>query len=375
MGNDQKDGRRTEMQVMGGSGLRTMHDMQLGFFPRFADAFLKGIGKTLAEAIVEVLLLFGTLLYWVWSKRFHEHFWENVTPWIWVIGFLIIKHSFQAAHILTREVATEISDREITILDPSGRPATKQVERRASRRLKIKAYGTACLVVFLVFLILFLGWRKSPPNTDVSSQPEPLALSMSCASESLPISIPAATTVHVVRIRPSLLLGGDLNSFSGGGIMEDVSSGRGKTRNWPSEGEGRWLSDNERKKLLAKTGGVASSGIYKCDISSLGKATLEEVTLKLNVTLLDANRDYEEHVYTISTDPLSGTAPFTFYIVNPCAARVFAYWPEVASVKVVGQPNRHDVPLGWVRRLDLGNPMVFMPAAWRWNEIDETCPK
>jgi hypothetical protein len=169
-----------------------------------------------------------------------------------------------------------------------------------------------------------------------------------------------------VPLQPDLIEATQRNH--GMGLFYDVTTGD-KPLKWPTNGDGRWLTQAEfmggAKRFVAQP---PSPFMSKCDLSSLGKSIIDDITI--SATLGPNKRGATGHGYKIGFDPLRQEAHFQFYIVNRCENQeVILTWPDTASAHVLGEEKTRTLPLNIVKRLDTPYSLFFGKSAFKWNMV------
>lgn len=236
------------------------------------------------------------------------------------------------------------------------------VENRRWSRFQYVAF--IGLTASLLFAVQHLLSRAQPPSP---SPPTPVAVSvptMGCEWSQIPIHIPPATTIHVIRLSPGILRGSP--QIPDLGVFEDISSKSNEAMDWPSKSEGRWMTGSEALKATSEKG-MPTPYAFKCSMTTVGTATFEDVVAQLLVDTSDEKR----HTYQVSFDPLSPNQPFIFYVVNVCSSGItpsLVQWGDSASVRVLGEKNKRQVPLRFERRNWPPSLVpVFGPSSFLWN--------
>jgi hypothetical protein len=232
-----------------------------------------------------------------------------------------------------------------------------------------KTFFGASTVIIVLFAVLLDWWAPKPkevPNPD--PQPKegaPVSLSMGCTSENIPLHIPANTTIHIMRINPSLRGNPTIPDI---GVFHEISSGE-KPIDWPSKREGRWMTPSEKQAVFQTLRQFATPWARKCEITSYGNATLEETDAYLLVDMPDKQR----HGYRIPFNPLIFGKTFTFYMINTCSSGIvplFMQWADQATVRVVGEETERRVPLQFEKTNWPSQLQVPMGAsAFLWNDV------
>jgi len=214
-------------------------------------------------------------------------------------------------------------------------------------------------------------------DVNINSAPDktPPTIYLGCETVGLPIHIPPASTIHVIRLWPSQLSALQRNpNIPGGGALDSVDSPGGQALDWPSDGpDGRWITMPERQKALAERKQAPTPVAAKCSITSYGTDTLEGTVISMVVM----TSDDKEHPYPVRFDPLVQQQPFTFYIVDVCSAGVFPRaitWGAVATTHVLGQQETQHVPLKFLSRGFPSSLSPFLgPSSFLWDGMLEPC--
>jgi len=129
---------------------------------RFFELFLKGLYETLAGKVIDGILLVATLIYWLTSGRANEHLWENVLPWVAVCGVIVVWHTIRTGVTLTRQISTArpIQERELSVLQPSGRYATVIIEHTPPAHYRLTIIGISALICGCAIAATGLVWRR-----------------------------------------------------------------------------------------------------------------------------------------------------------------------------------------------------------------------
>jgi hypothetical protein len=206
----------------------------------------------------------------------------------------------------------------------------------------------------------------SQQKAHVPEPVEPVAIYMACQFDHYPITIPAGTSIHLLRIYPDFLK--EIPGFPTTGIFHDVTAGD-KGMTWPSISDGSWPSKREISDNI-KHGKFTAPFIFKCDLSSLGKTTVEDVSIPILVR--PAKNNPKGLVYQIAFDPLPAGTHFVFYVVNYCEDEVVVNWPDNLYVHVLGEESRRKVPLKMIKRDWPSNLMLFYPPGFKWS-VAQNC--
>jgi len=160
----------------------------------------------------------------------------------------------------------------------------------------------------------------------------------------------------------------EIPGFTTTGIFHDVTAGD-KGMTWPSISDGSWPSKREISDNI-KHGKFTAPFIFKCDLSSLGKTTVEDVSIPILVR--PAKNNPKGLVYQIAFDPLPAGTHFVFYVVNYCEDEVVVNWPDNLYVHVLGEESRRKVPLKMIKRDWPSNLMLFYPPGFKWS-VAQNC--
>jgi len=197
----------------------------------------------------------------------------------------------------------------------------------------------------------------------------PVSIYLGCSMDHIPIHIPPASTIHVIRLEPTILKNSSI--FSSTGVFQDISSAGNESRDWPSKSEGRWMTDSELKHALKHANGIPTPFDYKCTISGYTTSVVEGLT----ATLLVDTPDRKRHAYPVYFDPLTTGSSFTFYVVNVCSSGVtptIVQWDDLATLHVFGENETRRVPLKYERRNFPANLMPVMgPSAFLWSGMHD----
>ena len=314
---------------------------------QFVDAFIAGFFKTMKEKLIDGGLLVGALLYWFFSGKLSAHFWESVTPWVWVICIIIVWHTFEAARLLSRQIATGMrcETGASVILSQYGKPV--ELQKTEVPKYKARIIGVVTLITLICAICSYSVWRvayRQDEQTTPRVTLTPTELYMDCHMIALPISIAAGATVHVKV----------LNKKQYGNTqwaMDDIRNDGITERPWP---------DAKLVKSVKFNPGVFG---YKCDVTNHAQGNLIDIAIQLST-----NFDNEKPplVYTAIISPLDAGNVFSFYIINECPVDVSVIAPEAAKVQVFGEDKRRTVPLHWPHRNPIEQIMMLMPSKVRW---------
>ena len=202
-------------------------------------------------------------------------------------------------------------------------------------------FPVGCTALFL------LDWYFWPEPIEI-----PISFRMGCEWGSLPIHIRAASTIHVIRLHPSVL---DINRrFPGTGVFENITAPAGKSVDWPTKANGRWMTQKELDDAFA-SGSPHFPYASKCVLTSYSPGiTLDEITANLLIDIPDTTKPksipepFKRFSFPISFNPLMSGRSFEFYIVNTCSSGAIPsviQWGDSARVQVLGEQDSRQVPL------------------------------
>jgi len=227
-----------------------------------------------------------------------------------------------------------------------------------------------CLVLVISIPQFVKQWRTevrsgSAPPTASAPVPQPVSIYLGCGIDQIPIHIPPASTIHVIRLEPTILKNSSI--FASTGVFQDISAPGNKPRDWPSKTEGRWMTDSEMKH----SNGVPWPFAFKCTISGYSTSVVEDLV----ATLIVETRDGKHHGYPVYFDPLTAGESFTFYIVDVCSSGIIpidAQWGDWATLRLLGENGKRRVPFKYQRRNWPANLMPVMgPSAFLWDGMHD----
>jgi hypothetical protein len=134
-------------------------NMPISVVARFVDAFIGGFWKTMKDRLIDGGLLVGGLLYWLFSGKLSAHFWDSITPWIWVLCLIVVWHTIRAARLLWREIAQGSPRQASVILSQYGKPLELQTAAIPKYRLQIICLAGA--VVMMSIGCAYLSWKMA----------------------------------------------------------------------------------------------------------------------------------------------------------------------------------------------------------------------
>jgi hypothetical protein len=215
-------------------------------------------------------------------------------------------------------------------------------------------------------------------NLIVNPPPDrtPPTIYLGCEIAFLPIRIPPASTIHVLRLSPSIMSGfvrAQNQNVPGAGALVSIDSPGDQALDWPSEGhDGRWMNRADIEKL-EKSNQFALPFAAKCKITSYGTDTLEDTV----VTIVVMTSDNKEHDYPLKFDPLVQNQPLTFYIVDLCSTGVYpkaVTWVPSLTTRVMGRGEKQVIPLKFDSKEFPSSLSYFgQPSAFLWNGMAEAC--
>ena len=224
------------------------------------------------------------------------------------------------------------------------------------------------LLIVCVLCVCLYAWHFWPDLPPLAA-PAPITFRLGCEWDSIPIHIPAAATIHVIRVHPGRLAGNP--NILDLGVFQDISSSTKEALDWPSKSDGRWMTLAEKQKSVAIKKILLSPLAFNCALTSYGAATLDEIVLSLLVDTPDGKR----HSYPVAFDPLMAGHSFSFYVVNGCSSGVIPtmiQWDDFATVRVLGEQKVRRVPLRYEKRdwpSQLLSPLGG--SSFIWNGLDD----
>lgn len=209
-------------------------------------------------------------------------------------------------------------------------------------------------------------WPEPPAAMPVPAL-VPISFRLGCEWDHIPIQIPAASTIHVIRVHPGLLRANP--NILDLGVFQDISSTPTAALDWPSERDGRWMTRTEIQKLIADKKGFPTPLAFRCTLSSYGAVTLDEIVVPLLVDTPDGKR----HSYPIAFDPLMSGHTFSFYVVSACSSGVtptLVQWDDYATVRVLGEQKTRRVALRYEKRNWPSQLLSFQGSNFVWNGLE-----
>jgi pimeloyl-ACP methyl ester carboxylesterase len=265
--------------------------------------------------------------------------------------------------IVGRDSALQLCNRRVDPIDANHFEIVKPADQNAEP--------------YKAFLTALKDNLKDAPNRAHDKGPEPqpekpftpVSLSFGCGWGHIPIHIPAGKSIHVIRLLPGILRGNP--RIPELGLFEDVSATDEMPLDWPSERDGRWMTSDEIKDTITKTGAMPTGTSSKCEITNYGPATLDSVRL----TLLIDTSDRQRHQYVVPFDPLVSDQPFTFYLVDFCSSGVLpmlVQWTDLAVVHVVGEQGERQVDLNFEKKdWPSSLPPIMGGSPFLWNGTND----
>lgn len=343
---------------------------------RFARVFFKRFGATLRESIFDKVIVAATIVYFLVLGIATKH-WEFITPIVWGVCAIIVYHAIDAARAVNREIKAESTSeslgKELPVYGPDGKFVRVDVADIPPRFFRAQLFGFALLISGLCCFASWSAFKFSRRSSEEAPSPPPtppvsVSLQMNCEWNHLPIHIPEASTIHVLRVHPGLL---KLNPNFDMGLFEDISSTYDKATDWPFKDDGKWMGIAEQRSLMVK-GIMPLDFVDNCKLQSYTTGTLDEIA----PTLLVDTPDKKRHVFPVPFDPLTTGTSFTFYIVNMCSRGtlpVLVQWDDYARVRVLGESKVRTVRLNFQKRRWPPNGLMFGAASsFIWNQ-NNTC--
>jgi hypothetical protein len=238
---------------------------------------------------------------------------------------------------------------------------------RYLHRDKKAAFWTS-LFVAVILTLAGIYWPRKPTTqarpTTVSGE---VAVYLGFDWNHIPIHIPAASTIHVLRLDPGILYGNP--NIPSLGVFENIGAPLDRPLDWPSKSQGRFMTRAELQKVMREGNGIPTPYAFHYTVSNYSTSTVEDLV----VTLLIDTSDRKRHAYPVAFDPLPPGSSFSFYLVNVCTEGMtpdLVQWVDTASLHVLGEPSNRQVPLKFEKRnwpAELVPP--FGPSAFLWNGV------
>ena len=257
------------------------------------------------------------------------------------------------------------------------------LERIASKRSYRWIAGSILLIILLLGLVLSIYSRYSRTHGQVTTETTkpgvsspvavPVSFRLGGEWDHIPIHIPVASDIHVLRIWPGTLIPtNSQNVFLDRGSFETISANEDKPLDWPTKKDGRWMTKRELESWLKSGRGIPNPAAFKCTMSSYTSETLDEIVAVLLVDTPDKKR----HSYWVPFDPIMSGKSYTFYVIFPCSSGVIpelVQWGDTAIVRVLGEGMIRKVPLRYEKQpwpSQLLSPALG-PSIFIWNGIGE----
>jgi hypothetical protein len=291
-------------------------------------------------------------------------------------GLLVTALTFHIVGIYWSQIKPKISPR-----------FASAVERIASKRIYRQMIYSVIAIAFLVSIgtAVYRYYHKNVavevPQSAPQSTPPPIPISfrLGCELDHIPIHIPVASTIHVLRLHPAVLYGNpripDL------GVFENISSLSEKPMDWPNKMNGRWMTKKEMKESWS-SGAPSTPYASNCTLTSYSpQVTLDEIIAYLLIDIPDTTKPKSSNPalkrlsFPITFDPLMSGHSFHFYVVNTCSSGVIpmtVQWGDSAIVRVSGEQISRKVPLRF-ERLNFPSQllMVMGAASFIWNDLHD----
>lgn len=211
------------------------------------------------------------------------------------------------------------------------------------------------------------SWFGIPKKVITTAMLDPVSFRLGCELDRIPITVPAASTIHVIRVHPGLLSRNP--TILDQGLFQDISSSATVTTDWPSKLDGRWMSTIEIHKFAVDKHILPYPFASRCTLSSYGAGTLDEIVVPLLVDTPDGKR----HSYPVAFDPLMSGHSFLFYIVSACSSGVIptlVQWDDYATVHVLGEQKTRRVPVRYEKRNWPSQLLAFGGSSFVWNGLN-----
>jgi hypothetical protein len=222
----------------------------------------------------------------------------------------------------------------------------------------------------------------SVPNSVPTLTSSAISFRMGCEIDHLPIHILPASSIHVIRIHPSILYGNP--RFQDGGVFENITAPADKALDWPTDQQGRWMTAKESEDAMA-AGMMPLPYVSKCTLRSYGQTTIDEIVASLIIGLPDKTKPksttpvpVRNLSFPVVFDPLMSGQSFQFYLVNTCSSGVIPLtdqWGDYVTIRVLGESESRTVPLRYQRTSLPGSLSVVMatmgPTSFIWNDLHD----
>lgn len=211
----------------------------------------------------------------------------------------------------------------------------------------------------VVAAIAWAAWPEPPPAVALS-------LSMKCDQIFLPINIPPATTIHVIKVDPTGL---NFNPRING-VFQDISSSGANQLTWPTEHDGRWMTLKEKQEIGIEKSTIPMPSAMNCRLTNNSSVTLDDLAIPLLIDTSDSKR----HSYQILFDPIMSGKEFDFYVVNGCSSGqtpTVIQWADGAKVRILGARDSRVIPLQFSRTNWPSGLLGFGVSAFIWRGTGE----
>lgn len=309
------------------------------------------------EKLIDGGLLLFTLAYWLLSGKLSAHFWESVTPWIWVICLIVVAHTISACKLLWYEVPDDIRARQKSIiLSQYGKPLELQKAKIPTYRAQIIGMGSSILAICIV--CSYLTWKAShldaPEQVENIRPPDTVVVSVfsDCRSVGLPITIPPNQMLHLVPLNKKAFTGRQGINWGAYNIPNDTDN----SVQWPSKD----------KLEQAKTEHDFGNFIWKCELSNHGNGNLTNVGLRVRLWFGNDAGQNGATEFDAIVGPIDAGHRDTLYFVNDCPTNVSGIVPDTAIVKVAGDDRWRTVTLARPHSNPVEQIMEFFPTKIRW---------
>jgi hypothetical protein len=203
--------------------------------------------------------------------------------------------------------------------------------------------GAVCIIAALAFSV----WSDSELRNTVPPPPPPpvktfapTEIYLECVMDILPIQIPAKSTVEIVFLNENRMRGED------SGFSETVNTSD-KVMSWP-----------DSKTLKPRTHNPGAN-MYRCMVSNHGPTNVIDVGIQFQVVFRDGKNPLHWNVFAT---PLDSGREFTFYFVNSCPYPAAVLIPQSATIEVLGEDKRRNVPLRRPHKYYSESLMGFFPS-------------
>jgi hypothetical protein len=305
------------------------------------------------EQIWDLLLLVFTLLYVCFrggfsSAAWKENFWSGLAPWVCLICSIAVIHVIISVRSLIREVQGETSPIRLPGEPEDSKRKTIPVIPHYQRNIWVIGFISIVLLAIPPSMVLYNARTNAttakPPNAPPPTTLAPTEIYVECHQMSLPIHIPPKETAHIKALNK--------NQFGNTKwAMYDIRNDNSKERLWP---------DQKAVNSVKFNPGVFG---YQCDVTNHASTNLIDLAIPLTVNF---GGEKTPLMHTVIISPLDAGTTFSFYVINECAVMVSVIGSERATVQVLGEDNRRNVPLHWPHRSPIEEIMLFLPSKVRW---------